>query len=68
VWLIYRSYRHCDRPTDIIEQNIIRACSVTDKPFEVRGSTIVELADGKISRKSDYWDLATYRRQVGLIK
>ena len=43
-------------------------CSATDKPFEVRGSTLVEFADGKISRMSDYWDLATYMRQVGLMK
>jgi steroid delta-isomerase-like uncharacterized protein len=40
----------------------------TNKPFEVRGSTIVEFADGKISRNSDYWDLATYMKQVGLTK
>jgi steroid delta-isomerase-like uncharacterized protein len=40
----------------------------TDKPFEVRGSSIVEFRDGKISRNSDYWDLATYLRQVGLAK
>ena len=40
----------------------------TNKPFEVRGSTIVEFADGKISRNSDYWDLATYLKQVGLTK
>ena len=40
----------------------------TDKPFEVRGSSIVEFRAGKISRSSDYWDLATYLRQVGLAK
>ena len=40
----------------------------TNKPFEVRGATIVEFRDGKISRDSDYWDLATYMRQVGLAK
>jgi steroid delta-isomerase-like uncharacterized protein len=36
----------------------------TNKPFEVRGASIVEFADGKISRDSDYWDLATYMKQV----
>jgi steroid delta-isomerase-like uncharacterized protein len=41
---------------------------VTDKPFEVRGATVVEFRGGKISRDSDYWDLATYMRQVGLTK
>jgi steroid delta-isomerase-like uncharacterized protein len=38
----------------------------TNKPFEVRGSSIVEFRDGRISRNSDYWDLASYLRQVGL--
>jgi steroid delta-isomerase-like uncharacterized protein len=40
----------------------------TNKPFEVRGATVVEFVDGKISRNSDYWDLGTYRKQVGLTK
>jgi steroid delta-isomerase-like uncharacterized protein len=40
----------------------------TNKPFEVRGTTVVEFTDGKISRNSDYWDLATYMKQVGLAK
>jgi len=34
----------------------------------VRGASVVEFRDGKISRESDYWDLATYLKQVGLIK
>jgi steroid delta-isomerase-like uncharacterized protein len=36
----------------------------TDTPFEVRGASVVEFSDGKISRDSDYWDLATYTKQV----
>jgi steroid delta-isomerase-like uncharacterized protein len=40
----------------------------TNKPFEVRGATVVEFNDGKISRNSDYWDPATYMKQVGLTK
>ena len=40
----------------------------TNKPFEVRGVAVVEFTDGKISRNSDYWDLATYMKQVGLTK
>jgi steroid delta-isomerase-like uncharacterized protein len=31
----------------------------TNKSFEVRGATVVDFTDGKISRNSDYWDLAT---------
>ncbi len=38
----------------------------TNMPFEVRGASIVEFRDAKISRCSDYWDLATYMKQVGL--
>jgi steroid delta-isomerase-like uncharacterized protein len=40
----------------------------TNKLFEVRGVTVVEFTDAKISRNSDYWDLATYMKQVGLAK
>ena len=40
----------------------------TNRPFQVRGASIVEFRDAKISRCSDYWDLATYMKQVGLIK
>jgi ketosteroid isomerase-like protein len=40
----------------------------TNKSFEVRGAIVVEFANGKITRNSDYWDLATYKKQVGLTK
>jgi steroid delta-isomerase-like uncharacterized protein len=40
----------------------------TNRPFEVRGASIVEFRGAKISRCSDYWDLTTYMKQVGLIK
>jgi steroid delta-isomerase-like uncharacterized protein len=33
-----------------------------------RFATVVQFNDGKISRNSDYWDLATYMKQVGLTK
>jgi steroid delta-isomerase-like uncharacterized protein len=39
----------------------------TTKPFRVRGATIIELRDGKIKRNTDYWDLATLLKQVGLM-
>ena len=39
----------------------------TGKRFSsIRGSTTLELKAGKISRESDYWDAATFMRQVGL--
>jgi len=40
----------------------------TNTPFHVRGSSVVQFRDGKIARESDYWDLTTYMKQVGLIK
>jgi steroid delta-isomerase-like uncharacterized protein len=40
----------------------------TGKPFSaVRGSTILELEAGKIRRESDYWDAATFMKQVGIL-
>jgi steroid delta-isomerase-like uncharacterized protein len=39
----------------------------TGKPFSVRGSTICELREGKIKRNSDYWDLVTFLKQVGIM-
>ncbi len=40
----------------------------TGKSFLVRGSTIAQLKDGKILRNADYWDVATFLRQLGLMK
>jgi steroid delta-isomerase-like uncharacterized protein len=40
----------------------------TNRPFEVRGSAVVEFRDGKIARNSDYWDSTTYLKQVGLAR
>ncbi len=40
----------------------------TGKRFSlVRGATILELEGGKIRRESDYWDAATFMKQVGLL-
>jgi len=40
----------------------------TGKRFSsVRGSTIIEVQTGKFRRNSDYWDAATFMRQVGLL-
>ena len=38
----------------------------TQKRFSIRGATILELDGPKIRRNSDYWDLATFLKQVGL--
>lgn len=40
----------------------------TGKRFSsVRGSSILELEAGKIRRESDYWDAATFMKQVGVL-
>jgi len=40
----------------------------TGKRFSsVRGASILELEAGKIRRESDYWDTATFMKQVGLL-
>jgi steroid delta-isomerase-like uncharacterized protein len=39
----------------------------TGKSFSVRGATALELDDGRISRNSDYWDMATLLTQLGLM-
>ena len=39
----------------------------TGKRVEVRGASIFEFASDKIRRCSDYWDMATYLKQLGLI-
>jgi steroid delta-isomerase-like uncharacterized protein len=39
----------------------------TRKSFAVRGATALELDNGRISRNSDYWDMATLLTQLGLM-
>ena len=40
----------------------------TNKPFKIPGLSFVEIRDGKIHRNRDYWNLATYLQQVGLMQ
>ncbi len=39
----------------------------TGKKFSVRGASITELHEGKIRRNTDYWNLASFLQQVGVI-
>jgi steroid delta-isomerase-like uncharacterized protein len=39
----------------------------TGKRFSVPGKSIIDVQKGKISRNSDYYDLATIMRQVGIL-
>src|SRR5512139_1739439 len=38
----------------------------TGRSFSVRGSSIMELQGGRISRVSDYWNYLSFLQQVGL--
>jgi steroid delta-isomerase-like uncharacterized protein len=39
----------------------------TNKRATFRGVSIMELQDGKITRNTDYWDMATLMKQLGFI-
>jgi steroid delta-isomerase-like uncharacterized protein len=39
----------------------------TGKHVDVRGASVFEFAGDKIRRCSDYWDMATFLRQLGLM-
>jgi steroid delta-isomerase-like uncharacterized protein len=39
----------------------------TGKQVDLRGASIFDLADGKIRRCSDYWNVATFLKQLGLM-
>jgi steroid delta-isomerase-like uncharacterized protein len=43
------------------------ALPATHKPFTIRGATMARLEDGKISYNRDYWDMATFLREVGVL-
>jgi steroid delta-isomerase-like uncharacterized protein len=39
----------------------------TGKRIEIRGASILEFAGDKIRRCSDYWDMATFLKQLGFM-
>jgi len=39
----------------------------TGKKFSVRGAAITEFRGGKISRNTNYWNLASMLQQVGVM-
>ena len=43
------------------------AFKATGKKFSVRGVSILELQDGKIIRETDYWDMVSLLKQLGLM-
>jgi steroid delta-isomerase-like uncharacterized protein len=44
-----------------------RGLPATGRPFGIPGVSIGRLRDGKIAENTDYWNLAGFLRQVGLI-
>lgn len=40
----------------------------TNKQFSIRGVSVIEMSLGKVKRCTDYWDLFTFQKQVGLFK
>jgi steroid delta-isomerase-like uncharacterized protein len=45
----------------------IPGLKATGKNFSVRGVTVVELRDGKICRETEYWNIAAFLQQIGLL-
>ena len=39
----------------------------TGKSFSIRGASIRELHEGKIRRNADYWNMASFLQQLGLM-
>ncbi len=39
----------------------------TGKPFSVRGVSVIDVREGRISRNLDYYDAATIMKQVGVL-
>jgi len=39
----------------------------TGKRFSVQGVSIIEVQDGKITRETDYWDMCSLLKQLGLL-
>jgi steroid delta-isomerase-like uncharacterized protein len=44
----------------------LRAAAPAGKQVEVRGVSVFEFAGARIRRCSDYWDMATYLKQLGM--
>jgi steroid delta-isomerase-like uncharacterized protein len=56
-WVLTGTFAHSNIPN----------MPATGKSFSVRGASVCELRDSKIRRHSDYWNMATFLQQVGLM-
>jgi len=50
--------------THASDSDIVKV-QATGKSFSIRGASIMELSNGKISRNSDYWNFASFLKQIG---
>lgn len=41
--------------------------TVNERPIAVRGVMRFEVRDGKVARRTDYWDSLVFQRQAGLV-
>lgn len=48
-------------------QGDLAGMPATHKKFSIRGASVVELNNARIKRISDYWDLVTFLKQLGLM-
>jgi steroid delta-isomerase-like uncharacterized protein len=53
--------------TGTFAHSSIPGMPATGKKFSIRGASVQELRKGKIRRNSDYWNLASFIQQVGLM-
>jgi steroid delta-isomerase-like uncharacterized protein len=56
-WVMSGTFAHSSIP----------GITATGKPFSIRGASIIQLHNGKISRSSDYYNMVTFLQQVGLM-
>ncbi len=56
-WVMSGTFAHSDIPE----------MPATGKKFSVRGASIIEFSGGKVSRHTNYWNLASFLQQVGLM-
>jgi len=56
-WVMTGTFAHSSTPGVL----------ATGKSFSLRGASIMEFRGGKISRNTDYWNMASFLQQVGLM-
>jgi steroid delta-isomerase-like uncharacterized protein len=56
-WIMTGTYAHGTVP----------GMPATGKEYSIRGTSIREMRNGKVIRDSDYWNLASFLQQVGIL-